>query len=109
MSLGVWDDLLAGCDSVICCDSVIFMFTHMFMLIFMLMVMLCSCSCAISCLSIPYSITLFFCQLKKPDWNLAQQLKPINLNKVRYTATPVACGWAGEAPVKVTKEFGQWQ
>ena len=30
-----------------------------------------------------------------------------NINKAGYTATPVACGWAG-AVFKATKAFGQW-
>ena len=30
------------------------------------------------------------------------------INKARYTATPVACGWAG-AIMKVTRSFGQGQ
>ena len=30
-------------------------------------------------------------------------------NKVGYTATPVACGWAGAVLEKVTRAFGQEQ
>ena len=32
----------------------------------------------------------------------------VNENKARYTATPVACGWAG-AVIEVTRSFGQEQ
>ena len=31
------------------------------------------------------------------------------INKAGYTATPVACGWAGTVPEKVTRAFGHEQ
>ena len=34
--------------------------------------------------------------------------QPTDMNKAKYTATPVACGWAG-AIIKVTRSFGQEQ
>ena len=30
-------------------------------------------------------------------------------NKAEYTATPVACGWAGAVIEKITRAFGQAQ
>ena len=33
----------------------------------------------------------------------------IEKNKAGYTATPVACGWAGAVLEKVTRAFGQEQ
>ena len=50
-----------------------------------------------------WKVMFYHCQLLWADKHLY-----LLLNKAGYTATPVACGWAG-AVIEVTRSFGQEQ
>ena len=55
-----------------------------------------------------YDPFLFICNFLRGAKNLMGFIGHLLWNKAGYTATPVACGWAG-AVMEVTRSFGQEQ